>query len=206
MDPAVYFLTYGNNLNRPEYPGPTPVYPIGINNIQHQQAQDNHQRDLMYFDTVQLTKSLLLSQIANAIEHKYLSRHLQSRRRIHRRYSPTSIHLFTKHHYQDAYKEGVCEPQANRTFQGLRDIFNAEYALQNELNLTTSHAGYNSATITVQDNVNVQSAIQDLAEATVADRTAFSELSHQQDEIHTAMQAMTLQNEQLKAHMQNQQY
>lgn len=101
--------------------------------------------------------------------------------------------------YHMAYRDWVQLPEVQKTYANLKIHFLKDFTLQNRMRSTTAaqHGYVNQITETDK----FQEALNNLADATVADRTAFSDLTNTTDQLHEAMTIMSETNQSLQSQL-----
>ena len=101
--------------------------------------------------------------------------------------------------YHLAYREWISLPPHEKTTVNFKNRFEHEYQVQNEMNSTTAGAeGYSAHT----EEDDLTQAIENFAQASAADRTAFSQLTDTNTQLQTSLDLATGQNANLQDHIQ----
>ena len=98
--------------------------------------------------------------------------------------------------YNAAYREWIRKDPADKTYANFKTFFTAEYQVQNQLNLTTDQAGYNTVHYTADDTFN--NNINQLAQAAVTNNETVTALAESNANLQYQMEQMAEQNQQLQ--------
>ena len=98
--------------------------------------------------------------------------------------------------YQLAYREWINLPPPQKTFNTFRTRFAMEYQILNEMqNSTAQQQGFVG---NVEEDPDLTSAVANFAQASAADRTAFTQLTDTNAYLHQHMAQVSAQNENLQ--------
>jgi len=106
--------------------------------------------------------------------------------------------------YPQAYREWLNRPDVEKTFNNFRVQFNREYQIQNEMQHSTAQQQGYAGNVTDDGNV-LDNAVANFAEATAADRTAFTNLTDTNNILQDHLEQVSAQNVTLQDQITNMQ-